>query len=155
MKNYFVPVANFVQKCQTTNFIHVFLNTFQTLQPTYLYLAFWWLFRVNLVVAFGFCPKTLPCGRIWSTFAWTEKFNNGLCTQFLPSATKLRKGNVFTSLCHSVHRERHAWQRGEGMNGRGAVCGRGHAWQGACVIGEMATTADGTHPTGNYKNDIQ
>ena len=34
------------------------------------------------------------------------------------------------------------------MNGRGAVCGREHAWQGACVIGEMATTADGTHPTG-------
>ena len=29
----------------------------------------------------------------------------------------------------------------------GCVAG-GMAWQGACVAGEMATAADGTHPTG-------
>ena len=109
MKNYFVPVANFVQKCQTTNFIHVFLNTFQTLQSTYLYLASWWLFRVNLVVAFGFCPKTLPCGCIWSTFAWTEKFNNGFCTQFLPSAC----GKVMFSQASVI------LSTGSGMRGKG------------------------------------
>ena len=28
--------------------------------------------------------------------------------------------------------------------------GRGHAWQGACVAGEMATEAGGTHPTGMH-----
>ena len=39
------------------------------------------------------------------------------------------------------------------------VCGVGHAWQGcvhgggggsACVTGETATAADGTHPTGMH-----
>ena len=41
-----------------------------------------------------------------------------------------------------------AWQggmRGRGMCGRGDVCGRG-----ACVAGETATAADGTHPTGMH-----
>ena len=34
------------------------------------------------------------------------------------------------------------------------VCGRAHAWRGVCVVGgtcvvgETATAADGTHPTG-------
>ena len=32
-----------------------------------------------------------------------------------------------------------------GMHGRGGVCGGG-----ACVAGEMATAADGTHPTGMH-----
>ena len=27
------------------------------------------------------------------------------------------------------------------------VCGRGHAWQGACMAGKMAIAAGGTHPT--------
>ena len=55
----------------------------------------------------------------------------------------------------------HAWQRG-GMHGEGGACmagslhGRGHVWQGgvrgkgACVAGETATAADGTHPTGMH-----
>ena len=50
----------------------------------------------------------------------------------LPPATKLRQGNVFTPVSHSVH--------GGGMHGGGAcvagegMCGSGgHAWQGACV----------------------
>ena len=64
-----------------------------------------------------------------------------------------------------VHGRRHAWQghvwQGWGMcmagvrvyivrsvHGRG-VQGRGHAWQGgACMAGEMATAAEGMHPTG-------
>ena len=29
----------------------------------------------------------------------------------------------------------------------GGMHGRGHAWQGTCVIGETATAADSTHPT--------
>ena len=47
----------------------------------------------------------------------------------------------------------HAWQGG--MGGRGACVaggawqGGGHAWQrGACMAGETATAADGTHPAG-------
>ena len=42
----------------------------------------------------------------------------------------------------------HAWQ--------GGMHGRGHVWQGmrgsgrACVVGEMATAADCTHPTGMH-----
>ena len=37
-----------------------------------------------------------------------------------------------------------------GMHGRGGKFGGwgGHAWQGACMAGETATAADGTHPTG-------
>ena len=30
----------------------------------------------------------------------------------------------------------------------GGMCSRGCAWQGACMPGETATAADGTHPTG-------
>ena len=58
-----------------------------------------------------------------------------------------------------------AWQGG--MCGKGYVCGKGacmaggmhgggHAWWGACMAGgtcvavEMATAADGTHPTGMH-----
>ena len=37
---------------------------------------------------------------------------------------------------------------GGGMHGRVCVCGRGHAWWGACKAGETATAADSTHPTG-------
>ena len=51
------------------------------------------------------------------------------------------------------------------MHGERGVCGKGgHAWQGAlawcregdcawqevCMAGEMATAADGTHPTGMH-----
>ena len=43
-----------------------------------------------------------------------------------------------------------------GMHGRVGVCGRGacmvggmhRGGRGACIAGEMATAADGTHPTG-------
>ena len=44
------------------------------------------------------------------------------------------------------------------MSGRGCVHGRvcmvggGHVWQGACVAGEKATAADGTHPTGMHSS---
>ena len=69
------------------------------------------------------------------------------------------EGYVFTSVWHSVHRGigacvagGHAWQ---GACMAGAMHGRGHAWQegcvvGACMTGEMATAADGTHPTGMH-----
>ena len=36
-----------------------------------------------------------------------------------------------------------------GGHGRG-VHDRGYAWQGACVGGETAIAADGTHPTGMH-----
>ena len=61
----------------------------------------------------------------------------------------------------------HAWQGAcmvGGMHGGGCVAG-GHAWQeacmtggvcmtgeGACVAGEMATAAGGTHPTGMHSS---
>ena len=38
--------------------------------------------------------------------------------------------------------ERHAWQ--------GVCVAGGHARWGACVTGEMATEAGGTHPTGMH-----
>ena len=38
-----------------------------------------------------------------------------------------------------------------GMPGKGGMHGRGCVWQGgACVAGETATAADGTHPTGMH-----
>ena len=53
----------------------------------------------------------------------------------------------------------HAWQREGGMRGRGYVWRRGAcvvkrgacmAKRGACMAGDMATAADGTHPTGMH-----
>ena len=44
--------------------------------------------------------------------------------------------------------EDHAWQ-GD-MHGSGG----GHAWQGACMTGEMATAASGTHPTAMHSCKI-
>ena len=46
-------------------------------------------------------------------------------------------------------------RRGHVLAGRGRTCvagRRGHVWQGAHVgeMGEMATAADGTHPTGMH-----
>ena len=32
----------------------------------------------------------------------------------------------------------------------GGMHGREGAWQGACMVGEMATAADGMHPTGMH-----
>ena len=53
--------------------------------------------------------------------------------------------------------QRHAWQGaclGVCMAGghawQGGMCGGGCAWQGACVATEMATAADGMHPTGMH-----
>ena len=112
------------------------------------------------------------------------------------------KGNVFTSICHSVHMGGGICGKGgmcgkggvhgegtcvakggacvakRGMRGKGracvakrGMCGKGracvaqgrHVWQrggmcgkgwacmvGACVAGETATAADGTHPTGMH-----
>ena len=46
----------------------------------------------------------------------------------------------------------HAWKGGEcvevGMHGRGVCVAGRDAWKGACVAGQRATAADGTHPTG-------
>ena len=38
----------------------------------------------------------------------------------------------------------HAWQ--------GVCVAGGCAWWGACIAGEMATAADGTHPTGMHSS---
>ena len=65
--------------------------------------------------------------------------------------------------CGGMHGRVCAWWgacMAGGMHGGGHVCGEGHAWQwggGACVAGETAIAAGGTHPTGmpscfNYKN---
>ena len=35
------------------------------------------------------------------------------------------------------------------VGGMHALVG-GHAWQGVCVAGEIATAVDGTHPTGMH-----
>ena len=73
------------------------------------------------------------------------------------------EGGVQGCMGHSVHRG-HAWQghgRGAcmagGMHGKGAYVARRACVAGvmfgrgeACVAGEMATAADGTHPTGMH-----
>ena len=46
------------------------------------------------------------------------------------------------TVSHSVH--------SGGVHGRGGMCGRGDAWQGACIAGEMVTEAGGVHPTGMH-----
>ena len=62
------------------------------------------------------------------------------------------KGFVFTGVCLSRGRG-HVWSGG--MRGWWGMHGRGCAWQGgrvagACVAGETATAAGGTHPTGMH-----
>ena len=42
----------------------------------------------------------------------------------------------------------HAWQGG--MHGRGAYVAGEHTWWGACMVGDMTTASDGTHPTGTH-----
>ena len=61
------------------------------------------------------------------TSATLQSQLNGKDKQFLPAATKLRQGNIFTPVCHSVHRG--------GVCVVGGMHGRGRAWQGACVTG--------------------
>ena len=59
--------------------------------------------------------------------------DNGVSTYYYRPQTKLRKGNVFTGVCDSVHRVGGAWSRGGG--------------------GVSAATAAGiTHPTGMYSS---
>ena len=69
----------------------------------------------------------------------------------------LSKGNVFTPVCDSVHREGHVWGgcvcvwqggmcSGGGMHG-GGVCGVGER---ACMAGETAAASDDMHPTGMH-----
>ena len=72
-------------------------------------------------------------------------------THLLLSA-KLRKGNVFKPVCHSVHRgvcvvgDVHSREMAGGVRGPAGACVVG----GACVAVEMATAAGGTHPTGMH-----
>ena len=40
------------------------------------------------------------------------------------------------------------------VGGMGDVHGGGHAWWGVCMAGDMATEADGTHPTGIHSRLI-
>ena len=58
------------------------------------------------------------------------------------AATKLRQGNIFTSVCQEFCPQggmhgRWACVVG-GMCGRGGMHGRGHAWWGACMAGRYA-----------------
>ena len=88
---------------------------------------------------------------------------------FYRPQTKLRKGNVFTSMCQKFcWGGGHVWQGAcvaggmcgrENVHGRGDMCGRGACmagggmcvWGGGvCVAGETATAAEGTHPTGMH-----
>ena len=81
--------------------------------------------------------------------------------RFLPSATKLGQGYIFTDVCHSVNR---------GVLPPGGACSGGCLfWGGACSLGgwvpvpwgfcsggtwwrppRTATAAGGTHPTGKH-----
>ena len=61
--------------------------------------------------------------------------------------TKLRKGNVFRSVCHSVHWGGGACMAGEGGAWMGGMHGWGHVWLGACMAGECVRM--GVHAAGN------
>ena len=67
----------------------------------------------------------------------------------LPPPNKVCEGYVFTGVCLSTGGGMHGWG-GEACMAGGASMAGGHAWQGACVAGEMANVADGTHPTGMH-----
>ena len=82
-------------------------------------------------------------------------------TNYYRPQTKLRKGNVFTSVCQLSCSLERGGLRGRGDVRVGSVCvaGGGHGWdgmrgggggggRGACVAGDTATAADGTHPSG-------
>ena len=66
-----------------------------------------------------------------------------------------RKVMFFTSVCEEF------CPLGGGCTWQGAYVAGGHAWQrsmhgggrGACVAGETATAADGTHPTGMHSRE--
>ena len=51
---------------------------------------------------------------------------------FLPPATKLGQGYIFTGVCDSVNRGGGVHGRGGMWQGEACVAG-GHAWQGACM----------------------
>ena len=83
-------------------------------------------------------------------FAWTEKFNNGLCTHFYHPPKKLWEGNVFTPV-HSVHKgvgcmmSLPVWLHGPSG---GSAYWEGLAppyWHLVAV-----TKVGGTHPTGMH-----
>ena len=60
------------------------------------------------------------------------------------------RGHAWQGACMAggMHGRGHAWQ---GACMVGACMARGHAWRGGvCMVGEMATAVDGTHPTGMY-----
>ena len=59
----------------------------------------------------------------------------------LPPANEVCEGYVFTSVCLSTG--------GGGVRGGGGQ-GDMHGGGGACVVGETATAAGGTHPTGMH-----
>ena len=58
----------------------------------------------------------------------------------LPPVTKLRQGNVFTPVFHSVHREGHVWL---GV----------HTWWGVCVAGGVCM-AGGMHGGGVHGSRV-
>ena len=99
-----------------------------------------------LIIFIGQCNQK---ALFWGTFLFLciQLFCNLRC-RLLPPATKLRQGNVFTSVCQEFcPRGGHAWQGGAWhvWQGRGAcVAGGGHSWQGvhgkggACVAGGHA-----------------
>ena len=84
-------------------------------------------------------------------FYCSKRYIFGLARSFFITARKrsLGQGNIFTSVCHSVHRRGvrarggvhvgvcvHAWGTCVvgGVHARGCAC-LGGAWQGACVVG--------------------
>ena len=81
---------------------------------------------VNCCVLPTLLPQNLKC----NSSLYSASF---YCPQ-----TNLREGNVFTTVCDSVHRG-NAWQRehAEGVCGtEEGVNGRGCVWQGSCMVGE-------------------
>ena len=62
----------------------------------------------------------------------------------LPPATKLRQGNIFTSMCQEFCPQGgggHVWQGGACMAGK-------HAWWGECMVGVGGMCGGGMHGRG-------
>ena len=100
----------------------------------------------NTVVGSGL---DAPCKKIYFLFSI-----EGI---FLPPATKLGQGYIFTGVCHSVNREEGVWCRG-GLFAPGGVCSGGEGpVPGGSARGMpgggppgTATALGGTHPTGMH-----
>ena len=106
--------------------------------------------QIETILQF-FCQKLHENERIWTLRG---------CTSLVPLLDPPMELLLITARKRSL--QRLCFHRCLSVHGgwwQGGMHGGGHAWQGVCVAGEMATTAGGTHQTGMqtriYKGDLR